>query len=173
MTDPRAGTVPGGKCDLCGHYGRVGEITGCARCDCTRHVGVPIYRGHDPETPPGAEAALENYRDDLGEARRMLREARDTEVHAQTARDAARRRAQLSPDCPKVGVFDGVRTTVAYVQAWIEEQVADLEETYQLAKVARQAAADHLRTLGEQGSIQQSIAKSVGDSYRGQREPGW
>lgn len=168
-------TIPSGRCADCGHYGPVGEIGLCSQCGCQRHTGTPggAYRGHDPETPPGAEAGLASYRDDLGHARQMLREARDAELVAKSARDTARRRAQLSPDCPKVGVFNGVRTTVAYAQAWIEEQVGDLEDAYQAAKVARQAASDHLRTLGEQGSIQQSISKSVSDSYRGQRESGW
>lgn len=175
-TPARSQTVPAARCPACNHFGPVGEITRCSRCNCERHAGelAPSpYRGHDPESPPGAEAALETYRDELGEARRMLRDARDAELKAKSARDEARRRAQLSPDCPKVGVFDGVRTTVAYVAAWIENETAGLEEEYQVAKVARQAASDHLQTLREQGSIQQSITNSVRDSYRGQRGTGW
>lgn len=174
MSHPLRDAIPAGRCEHCNHFApATGELGTCSRCACDRHVAASPYRGHDPETPPGAESALETYRDDLGKARRMLRQARDHEVLAKSARDAARRRAQLSPECPKIGVFDGVRTTVAYVEAWIDEQVADLEDAYQLAKVARQAAADHLNTLGEQSSIQQSIARSVGQSYMGQREPGW
>lgn len=103
----------------------------------------------------------------------MLRDARDAELIAKTARDKAQRRARLSAECPKAGVFGGVRTTVAYVEAWIEEATTDLEDAYRAAKVARQAASDHLSTLREQGSIQQSITRSVGDSYRGQRGEGW
>lgn len=122
---------------------------------------------YDPDTPPGAEAKLETYRDALDEARDALRKARDEELEAEQARDTARRRAQLSPDCPKVGVFDGVRTTVAYQVAWIEEQIAEQEAEYRVKKLARQAASDHLRTLGKQGSFQQSLTKSVADSYRG------
>lgn len=119
-----------------------------------------------PNTPPGAEARLEAYRDQLDVAREKLREARDEELAAKENRDAAKRRAQLSPDCPKVGVFDGVRITVAYQVAWIEDQIADLEHAYQLKKVARQAASDHLDTLGKQGSYQQTVTKSVTDDYR-------
>lgn len=125
---------------------------------------LPAY---DPETPPGAEAKLASYRDALDEAMAKLRDARDAEVDAKATRDAAKRRAQLSPECPKVGVFGGVRTTVAYQKAWIEEQVADLEAKYQVARLARQAASEHLRTLGKQGSYQQTLTKSVADAYRG------
>lgn len=128
---------------------------------------------YDPDTPVGAEAKLESYRDALDTAREELRKARDAEVDAKDARDAAKRRAQLSADCPKVGVFDGVRTTVAYQQAWIEEQVAAEERGYQVAKLARQAASDHLRTLGKQGGFQQSITASVREAYRGTGRPQW
>lgn len=121
---------------------------------------------HDPDLPVNAEAKLETYRDAMDEAREALRMARDTEMEAQQDRDAALRRAQLSADCPKVGVFDGVRTTVAYQQAWIEEQAKDEERAYRIAKLARQAASDHLRTLGKQGGFQQSITASVRESYR-------
>lgn len=121
---------------------------------------------YEPDTPVGAEEKLETYRDQLDEAREALRKARDAELEAEQDRDAAKRRAQFSPDCPKVGVFDGVRTTVAYQTAWIEGQIADEEREYRLAKAARQAASDYLRTLGKQGSFQQSLTKSVSDSYR-------
>jgi hypothetical protein len=122
---------------------------------------------HDPATPPGAEAKLAAYSDALDDAQEKLRVARDAEVDAEEDRDAARRRAQLSPDCPKVGVFNGVRTTVAYQTAWIEDQIADVEHKYRLAKLARQAASDHLRKLGKQGSFQQSLTSSVREAYRG------
>jgi hypothetical protein len=120
----------------------------------------------EPDLPVNAEAKLEAYRDAMDEARNALRQARDAELEAQQARDAARRRAQLSAECPKVGVFDGVRTTVAYQQAWIEQQIEDKERAYQVAKLTRQAASDYLRTVGKQGSFQQSLTSSVRDSYR-------
>lgn len=120
-----------------------------------------------PDTPPGAEAKLETYRDALDKAMEKLREARDKELGAKEDRDAAKRRAQFDPNCPKVGVFDGVRTTVAYQTAWIENEIAEQEHAYQLAKVARQAASEHLKTLGKQGSFQQSLTNSVRDAYRG------
>ena len=124
------------------------------------------YRGHDPETPPGAEAALQEFSDALESARKALKAARDAEVTAQEAHKAALRRTRLSPECPKAGVFDGVRVTVAYVNDWVEDQCADEEMEWLLARAARQAASDHLRTLSKQGSIQQSISNSVSQSYR-------
>lgn len=131
------------------------------------------YHGHDPQTPPGAESALVSYSDALEEARRALAHRRDVEVARKAERDAAKRRARFSPECPKVGVFGGVRITVAYVEAWIEEQVAEQDLAYELAKAARQAAADHLHTLDKQGSLAQSLSRSVSGQYMGQREPGW
>jgi hypothetical protein len=125
------------------------------------------------DTPPGAEERLEGYRDQMDEARHALAEARNTEVTAKQARDKAARKALLSEKCPKVGVFGGIRTTVAYQKAWVEDQVADLDVEYQVAKVARQAAAEHLRTLGQQGGFQQSITASVRESYRGTNGRQW
>ena len=114
----------------------------------------PVY---DPDTPVGAEHKLGQFQSALEQARRELEQARDREVDAKAARDDARRRPQFSPDCPKVGVFGGVRTTVAY----------------QLAKAARQAAAERLHTLGKQGNYQQSITSSVRESYRNAGRPQW
>lgn len=126
-----------------------------------------------PDEPPGAEARLETYRDALDDARKALARARDDELEAKNARDAAERKARLSPDAPKVGVFEGVRTTVAYVEAWVADQIAGLDERYKLAKAARQAAGDHLHTLGKQGGFQQSITASVRESYRGTNGRNW
>jgi len=120
-----------------------------------------------PDTPPGAEAKLAAYSDQLDSARKALRDARDKELAAKEIRDAARRRFLFDSKCPKVGVFDGIRTTVAYQTAWIEDRTASEDHDYQLAKMARQAAYDHLDTLSKQGSIQQTVTKSVSDSYRG------
>jgi hypothetical protein len=120
-----------------------------------------------PNTPPDAEAKLAAYSDALDKAQEDLETARNAEVDAEEDRDAARRRAQFDPACPKVGVFNGVRTTVAYQTAWIEERIADEEHTYRLAKAARQAASEHLKKLGKQGSFQQSLTGSVREAYRG------
>jgi hypothetical protein len=122
---------------------------------------------YDPQTPPGAERRLQEYADALEEATRALARARNDELDAENDRDEARRRAQLSPDCPRVGVFGGVRTTVAYQKAWVEDQAVGAEEAYRIAREARRAAADHLRKVEKQGGFQQSIAASVRTAYQG------
>lgn len=139
----------------------------------TSHYDPAFNPPYNPDTPVGAEARLEAYRDQMDEARRALAKARDAEVAAKQARDKAARAAILSDECPKVGVFGGVRTTVAVQKAWVEDQVADLDAEYQLAKVTRQAASEHLRTLGKQGGFQQSITASVRESYRGTSGRQW
>jgi hypothetical protein len=121
---------------------------------------VTVHQGHDPQTPPGAEAALESFQDALEDVRKTLARLRDEEVQAKAARDAAHRRAILSPECPKVRRNEW---TVAERDAWVDDKIA-----YDLARAARQAAADHLHTLGKQGGFQQSIAASVRTSYAGQ-----
>lgn len=164
--------IPAGRCGECPHYARADEVTECRYCNCKRHVASP-YGGHDPQTPPGAEAALDSLKEALGAAQEELAEAADAEVTAELDRDAAHRRWMLSPECPPVRVLDGVRTTVAQRDAWVADKIAEEERAYRLAKTARQAAQKKLDVLGKQGSFQQSIGRSVGDSYRGQREPGW
>lgn len=122
---------------------------------------------YDPDTPPGAEAALQSLSGQLDIARDGLREARNAEVEAEAAYRAAHRAALLSEECPKVGVFDGVRTTVAQRDAWVDSQVAEKELMWKIAQATRKAAADHLRTLRDQASVAQSITASVRESYRG------
>lgn len=127
-----------------------------------------------PDTPETAEAKLEAFQAELETARQALRTARDAEVAAKLKRDKAARAARFSDDCPKAGVFGGVRITVADKEAWIEVQVEAEEEAYQLARATRQAASDHLHTLGKQGGFQQSIAASVRDAFRGTgSRPSW
>lgn len=133
----------------------------------------PYFVPGPPDTPVGAEARLESYRDALEEATKALGQARDAELEAEDIRDEAKRRAQFSPDCPKVGVFEGVRTTVAYQKAWIEEQAKDEETAYRAAKAARRAASDHLNKLSKQGRFQQSITASVRESYRSTNGRQW
>jgi hypothetical protein len=139
--------------------------------DTPSREAYPPYGPAD--TPPGAEARLESYRDELDKAAKALTEARNAELDAEEARDSARRRAQLSEECPKVGVFDGVRTTVAFQKAWVEDQIKGEEHAYRQAKVARQAASDHLRKVGKQGGFQQSLTASVRETYRGSSNRGY
>jgi hypothetical protein len=133
---------------------------------------MTAYAGHDPQTPPGAEAMLQTLFSEMEAARRELARRRNAEVAASHKLKAARRRALLSPQCPKAA-GTGRTCTVAERDAWVEDQVADEDLAHDLAVTARQAAADHLSTLGKQGSIQQSISRSVIGSYQGQRGEGW
>ena len=165
MSTPFHEAVPAGKC-ACGHFARVDEVTQCRHCPCDNHR-ASAYQGHDPATPPGAEAALMTLSEALEQARRALAEASDAEVDAELARDAARRTWLLSDECPRAGVFDGVRTTVAQVEAWVGDRIQDQERSYRLAKARREAAEKYLSVVGKQLSAQQSISKSVGSSYMG------
>jgi hypothetical protein len=105
--------------------------------------------------------------DALDEATQALTDARNAELEAEEARDSAQRFWQLSDECPPAGVRNGVRITVAYQKAWIEDRIAGEERAYREAKVARQAAQAHLRKVEKQGGFQQSITASVRESYRG------
>jgi hypothetical protein len=125
------------------------------------------YKGHDPETPPGAEEALRTFSDELEAARLVLKGARDAEVVAKQAWKKAKRQARFSRECPRAGTFDGVRVLKDDVDAWIDDQCADEELNYELSKTARQEASDHHDTLRTQGSLAQTLSKSVADSYRG------
>ena len=125
------------------------------------------------DTPPGAEARLEGYSSDLDKAEKLLTAARDAEMVAEEERDAAARKARLSDGCPKVGVFGGIRTTAAYVDAWVENQIASEAHDYKLAKAARQAATLHFDKLSRQGGWQQSKVASVRETYRGTNGRRW
>lgn len=100
-------------------------------------------------------------------AREDLKKCRDDEIDAQAAYKRELRRLLLSADCPRVGVVDGVRMTVAERDAWVEQRAAALELDWQVAVAARRAATDHLSTLRTQASVAQSIAGSVREAYRG------
>jgi hypothetical protein len=134
-----------------------------------------LHGGHDPQTPPGAEAALQSFSDALEPARQELAAAADEEVAAELARDAAKRHWLLTPDPqrPKPGVFDGVRVTVAERDAWVEDKIAEEELAFRLAREKRKAAAKRLEILSKQGSYQQSINRSVSTSYQGTGSEPW
>jgi hypothetical protein len=169
VSHPLSGTLRSGRCAECEHLAPIGEVFPCSKCPCNHHTASP----RDPQTPPEAEKLLQDYSEQLDDAVEKLREARDAELEAEEARDAAKWAALLSEDCPQVGVFGGVRTTVAMQAAWVAREIAARETAYRAAKVIRQAASAHLDKLNSQRSIQQTIAKSVAGQYAGQREPGW
>lgn len=171
MSHPLTGTIPAEKC-ACGHFARADEVTACRFCDCRQHRPARSgpYQGHDPQTPPGAEAALEYFKDEMELARLELAEASDAEIDAELARDAAWREWELSDECPKVGaIIDDRRITVSYMKAWIGSRITAEEREYRRKKAARAAAAKRLDVLGRQAITQASIAKSVGTSYQGTR----
>lgn len=121
-----------------------------------------------PDTPPGAEEELRRFSYDLEDARLKLRDARNHEVAKKHAYEGAKRTAILSAECPKVrrGRDGEPSVTVDERNAWVARQCEPQEFDYEVAKVARQAAQDHLSTLRDQGSIQQSITKSINDGSR-------
>lgn len=122
------------------------------------------HHGYSPQTPPGAEAALQAFSDALDEAQDALKAARDAEVDAEVALKAEKRKWLLSDECPKVRRNGW---TCAERDAWVEDKCADEQLAWMLARAARQAATDHLKTVGKQGGFQQSIAGSVREQYRG------
>ena len=125
------------------------------------------------DTPPGAEARLEDIQGALEQAGEDLAKAADAETDAELARDAARDALLLDSNCPKCGTFDHVRVTVAERDAWVNSQITDLESEYRHKKRARERAENRLRILERQGGIQQSIARSVTETYRGTNGRQW
>jgi predicted component of type VI protein secretion system len=118
---------------------------------------------YEAMSPAEVEAKLRFITQEMGRAQLDLRAARQAELEAKVAYQAAHRAAMLSPDRPRVarGAF-----TVAELAAWVEEQCATEETAYETAKVTRQSAADYLHTVEEQGKFVQSINKSVDTAYR-------
>jgi hypothetical protein len=168
MTLPPEATIPAAKC-ACGHWSRADEVTSCRFCSCTDHRPAESpYQGHDPQTPPGAEAALQSFSEALEPAQAELAEATDAETEAELAYENAKRALMLSDECPKIGaVVDGRRITVAYVDAWIGARTVTEEREWKFAKATAKAAAKRLAVIERQGSLQQSRSRSVAASYQG------
>jgi hypothetical protein len=120
---------------------------------------------HEPQTPVSAEKKLEDLDAEIAEASQLLIHARDVEAQAQEIRDEAWRNAMLDKRCPPVGVFGGVRTTVAMQEAWVAREIAGPEGILRRATLARKQAADRLNQLNSSASHQQTLAKSVGGAY--------
>src|SRR5690606_15957079 len=100
---------------------------------------------------------------DLTRAQVALAQARDAEVRAKHTFEAARRRALLSEDCPKVSRG---QVTTAERDAWVDEATARERWQWELAVVRREAAQDHLRILRDQAVIVMSLGKSVTAAYQ-------
>lgn len=117
---------------------------------------------NEPLTPVAVEAKLRSLVNDLARAQAALAEARDAEVDARHLHEAARRRAMFAPEAPKATRGGH---TVAEVDAWVGEQVADLALAAAKATVTREAAQDRLRVLLAQAEIVRSLNASVRVSY--------
>lgn len=118
---------------------------------------------YEPLTPIGVEQHLNRLRNEMPKAVAALREARRAEVRARSAYKAERRKALLSGDCPKPS-RDG--HTVAYRDAWVEEQAAKAEWAYDVAKVSREAAEDHVKGLRDESMVVMTLGKSVNLAYQ-------
>lgn len=114
-------------------------------------------------TPADAERRLTTLDNEMAKATLWLRDARDAEVAAKHTYEAAHRRALLSKDCPKVtrGGF-----TTAERDAWVGDQCADEQRTYDIAVARREASADHLRTVREQAMVAMSLLRSANASMQ-------
>lgn len=116
----------------------------------------------EPLTPVAVESTLRSLVTALTRAQQDLADARDSEVTAKHTYESRRRRAQLDPDRPRVerGGF-----TVAEFAAWVDDQCVTEREAYEIAEVARKSAEDHLRVTRDQGSIAQTLARSVQQAF--------
>lgn len=94
----------------------------------------------------------------MWEAKKDLAAARDEEVDAEAAYLSGRRRKFFDPECPVV-IRGGV--TVADRDAWIDEEVGDLELKWKLAKARTQAVKDHMDTLRAQAILIGGLAKTT------------
>jgi hypothetical protein len=117
----------------------------------------------DALTPVQIESKLRQLVNDLGRARTSLRQARDIELQKKTDWERARRRLLLSENCPPMTGPGSV--SAAERDAWVDDQIDDLALAYQIAKVARESAQEHMRTLKEQAELVRSLGASVRQAY--------
>jgi hypothetical protein len=122
---------------------------------------------YEPDTPVKSEERLDRLIAALEANEEALKAAYDEELEAEEARDAAQRAAIMSPDCLRVGVFGGVRTTVAMQEAWVADRIKGEEHAYRLAVLTRKAAEAQRRMLENQLRGAQSINRNVTEAARG------
>jgi hypothetical protein len=113
-------------------------------------------------TPERCERFLRWCVTEMSKAQKSLREARDKEVEWKHVAEAAKRRALLSADRPRV---ERGGTTTAERDAWVEDQAASETRAYDIAEAVRKAAEDHVRTLRDQATVVMSLSKSVQTAY--------
>lgn len=128
---------------------------------------------YEPDTPPRAEDRLDRLSAALEANEQALKVAADELLDAEDERDSAWRTAMLSDECPKTGVFEGRRITVAERDAWVGEQIKTEERRVKEAQVKAKAAEAQRRKLEGQLRAAQSITASVRESYRGTGRPSW
>lgn len=92
------------------------------------------------------------------QAKKDLEAMRNAEIVVESAYLTAKRRATLSPNCPRVS-RDGA--TAAERDAWVELETADLEIQWKRAKAATADAKEHIDTLRSQSYSIGSLAKLI------------
>lgn len=116
----------------------------------------------DVLTPVMVESWLRRLVTALSRAEHDLEVARNAEVDAKHTADSARRRALLGDECPKV-TRGGV--TTAERDAWVDQECEQEQHAADFAEATRKAAEDHLRVVRDQGSIVQTMARSVQQAF--------
>lgn len=115
-----------------------------------------------PLTPVAAERRLVQLDSEMTKAELALRKARDEEVDAKHAYEAARRRAGFDKECPRVARGGA---TVDERKQWIDDRCADEQRKYDLKVAAREAAQDHHKTVRDQAMIAMALLRSVSTAF--------
>jgi len=113
-------------------------------------------------TPVAAERRLLQLDTAMTQAELQLRRARDTEVDAKHAYEAARRQAGFDKDCPRV---ERGGATVDVRKQWIDDKCAKEQRAYDVAVAAREGAQDHHRTVRDQAMVAMALLRSVTTAY--------
>lgn len=113
-------------------------------------------------TPVAAEKRLLVLDNEMTIAELALRRARDAEVNAKHAYEAARRRAGFDRECPRV---ERGGATVDVRKQWIDDKCADEQRAYDVAVAAREGAQDHHRTVRDQAMVAMALLRSVTTAY--------
>lgn len=113
-------------------------------------------------TPVAAQQRLVALDTAMTQAELALRRARDAEVEAKHAYEAARRNAGFDNDCPRV---ERGGATVDMRKQWIDDRCAAQQRDYDIKTAAREAAQDHHRTVRDQAMIAMALLRSVTTAY--------
>lgn len=113
-------------------------------------------------TPIECERKLRGLVTAMSQAQTELRSARDAEVDRKHEYEAAKRRAFLSPDCPKPTRGGH---TVADREVWVDGQAAKEQRAYDIATARREAARDHMQTVRDQSMVVMALLRSVSTAY--------